>query len=282
MASLTSVSSSELAQRRQQLRQRRSSRLLKNSWQLLVTGSLLGGLFWLVSLPIWVIRSSQQVTIQGNKSLATSTLKALLPLSYPKSLLEISPYQIAQTLETQSPIVSATVNRHLWPLGITISVVERPPIAVTIPGPSLSRLQAQNLALRSPSSMGVLDASGVWMPLEAYQNPNQVSGIPKLKIVGMREQYRPYWTALYESIHQSPVKIWSIDWQDPTNLILKTELGTVHLGTYGPQLSQQLRTLDQMRKLPTHVDQQTIAYIDLTSPTAPALNIKNSKKAANP
>ena len=52
-------------------------------------------------------------------------------------------------------------------------------------------------------------------------------------------------------------------------MILKTELGVIHLGAYSSKLSAQLRRLEEMRRLPTKVNPQDVAYIDLTNPANP-------------
>ena len=58
------------------------------------------------------------------------------------------------------------------------------------------------------------------------------------------------------------------------NLKLKTDLGNVHIGPYGPQFSYQLEILDRMRHLPSHAEAGQIAFIDLKTPTVPRLQMK--------
>ncbi len=69
-----------------------------------------------------------------------------------------------------------------------------------------------------------------------------------------------------------------IDCQDPANIILKTELGIVHLGSYSSHLTTQFKVLAQMRRLTQQVKSSQIAYIDLTNPKTPSVQMNQIKK----
>jgi len=86
-----------------------------------------------------------------------------------------------------------------------------------------------------------------FIPLQAIP-PSLTLKLPKLK-VGLPEQYRPYWTQLYQAVSRSHIEVIEINCQDPANVILKTELGLVHLGAYSTRLTEQLKVLDKMRQL---------------------------------
>jgi cell division protein FtsQ len=265
---IASTSRSEMAQRRQQLRHQRRLRWLQASWQLIALSGFTGGAIWLMTSPLWVLRTPTQVTIQGNQFLSNQTIQRLLPLSYPQSLLSLKPQRVIQVLETQAPIAKATVTRHLWPPSLTIQVQERPPVAVSL---------AQPLMLHSgaKASVSLIDEYGVSMPLDNYKATERNRILPKLKVIGLRPHDRPYWRTLYRTVISSPIKIRNIDWRDSANLILETDLGLVHFGPYTPKLATQLQTLDQMRQLPDYVNRQRVAYIDLKNPDAPALQVKD-------
>jgi cell division protein FtsQ len=68
-----------------------------------------------------------------------------------------------------------------------------------------------------------------------------------------------------------------IDWQDPMNLILKTELGTVHLGAPSFHLSEKIRVMAQMRHLPVQLNLSEIEYIDLKNPEYPLVQMNQRK-----
>ncbi|MBO3460803.1 FtsQ-type POTRA domain-containing protein [Aetokthonos hydrillicola Thurmond2011] len=129
--------------------------------------------------------------------------------------------------------------------------------------------------------VGLIDSSGVWMPLEKFTLLHSSVRLPDLKVIGLPEQYRPYWSELYQALSQSSVKVMEIDWQDPTNLILKTELGTVHLGTPSFHLSEKIRVMAQMRHLPVQLNLSQIEYIDLKNPEYPLVQM-NQKKQSSP
>ena len=111
------------------------------------------------------------------------------------------------------------------------------------------------------------------MPESSYQSNSANVELPTLKVIGSSDQYRPYWSEVYQAVSHSPIKVFEIDWQDPANLILKTELGNVHFGPYSSRFSEQLGILDRMRELPTRVSPSKIAYINLKNPDFPAIQM---------
>ena len=228
MTSITSVSRSELTQRRRMLRRHRYLKVFQAVWRTLAVSGLLGGLVWATTRPNWVLSESNQIVIEGNQRLSRQTIQSLLPLSYPQSLLRIKPEAIAKSLEAQPPIAEATVNRQLFPPGITIQVLERVPVALALGG-GLSPKAVTKSSIDNPPStslsnstgaVGLLDQNGVWIPIQSY-GPSSTLQLPNLKVVGLPEQYRPYWSQLYQAVSHSSIKVFEIDCQDPANLILK-------------------------------------------------------------
>jgi cell division protein FtsQ len=255
MNNFASVSPGELTQRRSVLRRNRRIKQIKSVWRTLAIGGLLGGLVWGATQPVWVVRESGQINVAGNKLLTTPAIQSLLKISYPQTLLEIKPEALAQQLAAQPTISEAKVTRSLFPPSLTVQVTERIPVAVT---------------LTKNTTPGLIAADGVWIPQQSYAAPNSTSfKMPKLKVVGQVEEYQPHWSQLYQAVNSLKVKVSEINWQNPDNLILKTELGVIHLGAYSSKLSEQLRRLEEMRRLPTKVNPQDVAYIDLTNPAKP-------------
>jgi cell division protein FtsQ len=70
-----------------------------------------------------------------------------------------------------------------------------------------------------------------------------------------------------------------IDFQDPTNLILTTELGIVHLGSPSNKLPEQIQVLEEMRHLENQVNPSNIDYIDLKNPVMPLVQVNQKKPA---
>lgn len=264
MTSIAPVSQNELAQRRKNLRRERRMRFVKASWRNVAIAGLAIGALWGATLPAWVIRKPEQVTIKGNQFLSVQTIRTLLPMTYPQSLLKVQPQAIADKLKTKAPIAEATVDRQLFPPSLTVRIRERVPVAQT--------------ATTDPATApGLLDENGAWMPQESYAALNPSLKLPKLKVTGNPEQYRSQWIKLYPLLRQSPVKVLEVNWEDPTNLILKTELGTVHFGAHNPNFSNQLAALDRMRRLPSRVNPTQVRYIDLKNPDSPLIQMNSSK-----
>ncbi|NJL20081.1 MAG: FtsQ-type POTRA domain-containing protein [Leptolyngbyaceae cyanobacterium SM1_3_5] len=261
------VSRAELTERRRQLRRQRKVRIMQASWRLLFVLGIAGGSVWVMSLPAWVVRQPQQVEVQGNRLLSTATVQKLLPIAYPQSLWQIQPEAIAQRLKQQAPIAQATVSRQLFPPRLKVQIQERTPVAI---------------AVSADNTISLLDAQGHAIPLQSFQRLHQSIALPSLKVLGMRDQYRSQWTTLHPLISTSPVKISEIDWREPTNLILKTELGIVHLGALSPRLNQQLRSLDRMRQIGSNVNPTEIAYIDLRSPDSPLVQLVQDSRTPPP
>ncbi|HEY9879185.1 MAG TPA: FtsQ-type POTRA domain-containing protein [Leptolyngbyaceae cyanobacterium] len=272
MTDLSSISANELRDRRKTLRRQRRLHLLQGLWQIMAMSGLTVGIFWLATRPLWLIRSPEQIEVSGNQLISEKAIQSLVTLDYPQPLLKVEPAAIAQQIESRAPITQATVVRHLFPPKLEVTVQERVPVAVTLPpaaaaDPSASYIQD-----------GLLDADGVWMPQSSLTFQSEKPKLPALKVQGMQEQYRIYWPEIYQAVIHSPVKISQLDWRDPNNLILHTELGLVHTGPYSQRFGRTLATLDQMRDLTKQFDRKQIAYIDLTNPEQPFVQVKTASK----
>ena len=269
MAGIVSVSRTSLEWRRKKLRKKRQMRIIQAMWRTFAISGLAGGLLWMAIQPIWVLTDARDIVISGNQLLSQQAIQSLLVLSYPRSLWRIEPSQIAQSLKLEPTIAQATVTRRLFPPGLIVQIKERVPVAIA------QTRQKQNSDTNSKKpSVGLLDASGVWMPLEKYTSLNR-SELPSLKVIGLPEQYRPYWASFYQALSQSSVKVMEIDWQDPTNLILKTELGKVYLGTPSSHIPEKIRVMAQMRHLPAQLNLSQIEYIDLKNPDHPIVQMNH-------
>ncbi|WP_353931512.1 FtsQ-type POTRA domain-containing protein [Okeanomitos corallinicola TIOX110] len=288
MAGIISVSRKDLAQRRQKLRRQRRIKIIQTIWRTLAATGMAGGLLWVTVQPIWVLRTSTQVVMRSNSKLLSAQItQSLLQLSYPQSLWRIEPATIAETLKKQPAISQASVSRRLFPPGLIIEIREKSPVAIAqmLPKQNTSNCQNQpqssekstdkstNPCLKNPhtqnkhSQVNLLDANGALIPWQKYTALNPNGKLPSLKVIGVPEQYRAYWHQLYQAVSQSGIQVTEIDCQDPTNLILKTELGNVHLGV-PTQLAEKFHVLKQLEQLPSQLDSQQIAYIDIKNPSS--------------
>ncbi|BAY62718.1 polypeptide-transport-associated domain-containing protein FtsQ-type [Calothrix brevissima NIES-22] len=277
MAGLVSVSRMDLAQRRQKLRRQQQMRIIQTIWRTFAISSLAGCLLWIAIQPMWVLNSPNQIAVKSaNQSLSEETMRSLLPISYPQSLWRIQPAALAESLKQQPTIAQAIVTRRLFPPGLIIEIQERVPVAFTQATHSTNTENSNK-----QESVGLIDASGVWIPLDKYRALNSTGTLPSLKVIGKPEQYLPYWSQLYLSVSQSSVKVTEIDCQNPTNLILKTELGNVHLGPPSSHLAEQIKMLAQMRYLPSKLNSSQIEYIDIKNPENPLVQLNQKKLKVN-
>ena len=240
----------------------------------LVIGGLAGGLVWAITHPIWILRESDQIIIEGNQFLSKPVLLSLLQLRYPQSLLQIYPEAIARSLEKQPTIADAAVTRQLFPTTLRVQIKERVPVAIA------QILIPKGISTLNPKvSTGLLDKHGAWIPIETYTSQVNTLKLPNLKVIGLSEQYCLSWPQLYEAVSRSSVKVIEINCQDQLNLILKTELGIVHIGAYSPRLPDQLQVLEKMRSIRGRVNSSQIAYIDIKNPEHPLVQMNQPKES---
>ncbi len=252
------VSAETLKRQRQNLRHQRRLKAWQGIWRFVMLCSMTGGLVWSFHLPHWMIRGKSQVKITGNQLLNEAQIQQTLQIDYPQSVWQLPIHQLRQRLIAQPPINDVYFTRQLLPAQITLTVKERQPVAeATVAGKA-----------------GFLDEAGIWIPQTSYPASTQITPSSPLKVLGFNEQYPDYWVTLYPLLVNSPIAVTVVDWRDPSNLILTTELGKVHFGSYGDNFPQQLAALAKLGKLPTRVSPERIIYIDLSNPNAPSVHLK--------
>lgn len=274
MSDLSHISRDQLQSRRQTLRRQRRRLIGQVLWRFLALSGLTTAIFWGTTRPIWLIQNPNQIIVGGNEMLSDKTIQDLIPLDYPQPLLKVEPEGLAEQLQNRAPIVSAKVSRQLLPPRLIIQVQERQPVAVVLPV-SVTSSEAKGIDFLPA---GLIDAEGAWMPQSSFLLSDRSLDLPELRLQGLQTQYRQYWPQVYEKIRQSPVKVYELDWRDPSNLVLQTELGVVYLGPFTPELGQQLATLDKMRNLPEQLEDTGVAHIDLTNPSAPSISVVNDQE----
>jgi cell division protein FtsQ len=271
-------STQELARRRQHLRAKRRFKFYKITWQSLAIVGLAAGSLWIATSPVWLIRSGEQLEVSGNQLLSDENIQALVPVPYPQSLIKVKPDELAASLETHAPIKAAVVSRRLIPPGLHVRIEEQVPVAVAMPDDShpVKAIPTQPVPFKEP---GLIDAEGNWMPRNSFSDLGATANLPPLTVKGMRPEHQADWQAIYQQVSQSPVKITAIDWTRSSNLILLSELGTVHMGPYGKGFAEQLAALDQLRELSGKVNPEKVAFIDLRDPKHPVVEILQATTA---
>lgn len=273
MTDISSISSDELTQRRRQLRRQRRSRFLQTSWQVVSMTGLTIGIIWLVTLPDWMLHDSSQIAIEGSKTFSPDAIRSMLPIDYPQSVLALQPEMLAHQLEAEAPIANATVTRRMFPPGIVIHIQERRPVATVYADPSNSVTLPQSKGFENLFAIALLDGDGTWIPYEKYVTFDRSQKLPDLKVIGIQEPQGTQWKGLYQALSQSPIKVSTIDWREAGNIILHTEIGLVHCGPFSDRFPEQLKVLDQMRKLPDNIESDKVSYIDLSNPDMPMLEL---------
>jgi cell division protein FtsQ len=241
----------------------------------------LSSTIWLIRNPFWLLlHGRHQVMIHGNDMLSDEAIYDVLALDYPQRIFDIEPEQLVEQLRTRAPVAYAQVNRQLFPPRVEITLQERIPVAVTVP----SR-PAENSEPAPINQPGLLDSEGYWIAQSSVVGFEQDFTLPTLKVRGFHVRYRSQWPRLYEAIQGSSVEIQEIDLRSPNNLIVQTEVGTIHLGVYDARrLSEQLAILPQLRQLTNDPQKPRVAYIDLANPQVPAVKLTESPapRAATP
>lgn len=257
----------DIKDRRLALKQQRKLRLLQSGWRFLLVSSLMGGLLWASTLPKWNIRYPQQVTIEGNQYLKSQTIKGIVQDASSQSILTLAPDRIKTILQAQAPIAQVRVVRELYPPRVSIAITERQPVAVTVSDPSTE----------SEQEKGYLDATGMWMSAEDYQASGAFTP-PKLQVIGYQSHYRWQWETIYPQLQALPLTVHTINWQNPANLILETELGEVHLGGNLEALPKQLQVLAKLKHLPQEQPLDQMRYINLKNPEFILIEVISSSK----
>ncbi|NCO75559.1 MAG: FtsQ-type POTRA domain-containing protein [Cyanobacteria bacterium] len=274
MSSNTVISTTNLKSRRDKIKSKQRWENFVSFNRSLMILSLTVGVFWVLTLPHWVIRDSKQINLQGNDLLTDDELRSLIPLKYPQSLLKLSTSQLTEDLQKKVPLANIIVTRELFPPSLTIKVTEKKPVAIalaSVVSPKTKKLELKRI--------GYVDKDGIFVDNEVYKQLQKKSDqLPSLKVLGTPQIYLSYWQDLYDLISQSNVKITEIDWQNPTNLILTTELGKVHIGAYNSKFPQQLMALEKLKSITTKIPRERIIYIDLTDVEIPSIKEKKPPK----
>lgn len=245
----------DIRERRVALKRQRQLKILQSFWRTILVATFTSGLAWASLLPQWGLREPEALVIQGNEYLSREAIHELLAEATSEPVITLAPDKIKTILEQQSPIAQVKVARELYPSRITVAVEESPPVAKTIPHP----------ATVNPLGKGYIDATGKWMSQEKYQSSeNFPSSV--INVIGYRPHYRLQWAQIYPKLQAMSIDVHTVNWQNPANLILETELGTVHLGGNIEDLPQQLETLSQLKNLPQEVPRHQMRQINLKNP----------------
>jgi cell division protein FtsQ len=244
------VTSPELKRKLSRLKRQNKEERQRSVWRAFFVSALAGSLILVATLPQWQIKEPGQIHLKDNHLVREDSILSSLALSYPQSIWTISSQQLSQKLESLPAISTAKVTRQILPPSLIVFLQERVPVAVAF----------------SEGNIGFLDAEGTWISGSFYQLDSDFP-MPTLKVTNWQPEYRSYWTKIYHLLTQySSVKIFELRWEEPTNLILKTEIGTVYFGSPAERLKDKFVVLAKLKNLPNYLNNSEIAYIDLRNP----------------
>jgi cell division protein FtsQ len=210
----------------------------------------------------WTLSSPAQIQIEGNKYLTDDTIRSMLAVRYPQSVMDLSPQNLTERMRQHGSIANLRIDRGVLPAQLLVRVEDLPPVA-------------RALHDEAVDSQLVVDERGRQQPIANYLSTVQQS-LPKLRVRLPDRGECPSWQQLYRAVITSAVAIGTVDCRDPQNLILQSEVGKVRLGSFSEEgrLNGQLQQLDRLRNWQKYTDPQQVDYIDLGNPDAPKLQLK--------
>jgi cell division protein FtsQ len=224
---------------------------------------IFAGSIWAICQIDWTISKPAQVRIEGNQYLSDTTIRSMLAISYPKSIVELGAEQLTTRSIEGGLMVDARVDRGIFPPHLTVQVRDFPPVARLI------------RELTSASSELYIDERGLELPLASYRHSVSQS-LPTLQLRLPAQGACPQWIQLYRVVRTSPVAIGVIDCRDPQNLSLQTEVGKIRLGAIGDlaRLTSQIQQLDRLRDWQKFTRDRDVEGLDLENPDRPKLQLK--------
>jgi cell division protein FtsQ len=242
---------SGLKQRVSLLERKKRRILYRDLWRSGFVTFFTTGLLLMASLPYWQIQQRFQVQIEGNKLVSKDTIYAILGLTKSQYIWNIPNQILAKKIETMASIEAAKVSKQIFPPRLIVLVKERQPVALA----------------SSIGKVGLLDSQGVWIPLDLYDRTQPGFKFPRLKVVNFKSEDRSGWSQIYRLISlYSAIKVDEVRWDGSANLFLKTEIGTIYLGSDLSKLPQQFKTLARLKNLPNYLEIGNVDYIDLSNP----------------
>ena len=120
---------SEGVQRRKELRRTKRRNILAQLWRLLALVAISGGLSWLVIKQAWILRSPNQVTVQGAPDLNREQVLRATGITFPLPLLQLDPALIKQRISAALPVDQVLMQRQMLPPRLVITLSERAAVA---------------------------------------------------------------------------------------------------------------------------------------------------------
>ena len=230
------------------LQESRLSRLA--IWRATIVACFTIGIFLLSILPDWQIQHQSQISIKGNKLVSKQFVYSALNFEYPQFIWKIDGGNLAKQVELTPSVAEVRINKTLIPPKLIVFLQEKTPVALAI----LS------------GKVGFLDSNGQWIEQKFYDNISADFALPKLRVLNYNAQYQQTWRKLYQLVLSHPeLEIKELQWSQSGDLLLKTKIGKVFLGSNSARLKTQFKTMLKLQALPNYLGSSKIDYIDLSS-----------------
>ncbi|MGK7909995.1 MAG: cell division protein FtsQ/DivIB [Synechococcus sp.] len=281
MSELKSTTRTHLKERRQQVRQQLRHQLQSRLWRWTLTAGLLVGGVYVARLPCWKVQVANSVRIQGNDLLDDRDILAFVPPIDSLYIWQVEPHRVEAAMLENPFLKSVSVRRQLFPPHISAEVEERQAIAVG----------------RVAGTPGFIDTEGQWVD-STDLSVESASEWPTLIVMGWEPAQKRDWAELLFVLQHSVVAIRTVDWRNPTNLILQTELGEVHFGQL-PEgthpdtplgrsplarvVKERLQGLNQLSGLydgPCNCQPSDVDYINMSHPQLPTIALTDAAAEA--
>ncbi|WP_309736924.1 FtsQ-type POTRA domain-containing protein [Chamaesiphon sp. OTE_75_metabat_556] len=256
------ISKQQLKQHRRHLQRQRRHRSIQSLWRFSCMSGIFAGSIWAICQIDWTISKPEQVRIEGNQYLSDTTIRSMLAISYPKSIVELGTEQLTTRSIERGFAIDARIDRGLFPPHLTVQIQDFPPVARLVRDPT-------------SESQLYIDERGLELPLASYRHSVSQS-LPTLQLRLPAQGACPQWVQLYRAVRTSPVAIGVIDCRDPQNLSLQTEIGKIRLGAIGDlaRLTSQIQQLDRLRDWQKLTRDRDVDGLDLENPDFPKLQLK--------
>jgi cell division protein FtsQ len=221
---------------------------------------ILAGVAWVANQPDWTISKPSQIRIEGNNYLTDATIRSMLGISYPQSIMSLSPAELTAKLLERGSISSVRIDRGLLPPHVLVQIEDSLPVALVMKD-------------ERDAAQLVVDERGLQLPISSYR-PIVRQSLPKLRFRPPARGTCPNWRHLYRAAQGSPVAVGTIDCRNPQNVFLQTDVGKVRLGRPGNelQLKAQIQKLDRLRYWwQEHPHPEQAEYLDLENPATPVV-----------
>ena len=226
---------SEGVQRRKELRRTNRLNILAQLWRLLALVAISGGLSWLVIKQAWILRSPNQVTVQGAPDLNREQVLRATGITFPLPLLQLDPALIKQRISAALPVDQVLMQRQMLPPRLVITLSERAAVA-----------KAQRNGIGG-AEQGFIDRTGRWI------SPRQQAGamgaaLPNLKVVGWQSRYQPSLELLIGLLPKE-ADVRELRFEANGDLwVVSSKLGAVRFGPLDERLGRRVQVLNHLSK----------------------------------